>query len=174
MLRVTPLPTGRVRIHASQVQPVVERMRELLVKMPQSAVLQFELGQALATIGNLTDGRKAFESAAALNSKYTPPRLALGEMDARDKRFDAARQQLAGRLDVVRAASGMRTIAWIRTGESGTEVAARARALGLEVAVVSDFTIVHAHPSALILGFAGCASAELKRGVDVLSGALLL
>jgi GntR family transcriptional regulator/MocR family aminotransferase len=79
---------------------------------------------------------------------------------------------LAGRLDVAQAVSGMRTLGWVRTGQTDSEVAGRARALGLEVAALSDFTLLHSHPSALILGFAGCSVAELKRGVDVLAGAL--
>ena len=83
-----------------------------------------------------------------------------------------ASDRLAGRLDVMQAASGMRTLGWVRTGQHDTEVASRARLLGLEVAALSDFTLRHSHPSALILGFAGCSTAELKRGVEVLEGAL--
>jgi GntR family transcriptional regulator/MocR family aminotransferase len=82
---------------------------------------------------------------------------------------EAARERLGGIMDVVRAESGMRTVAWIRNGESDFEVAGRARSAGLEVAAVSEFTVRHAHPAALILGFAGCASAELKRGVGVMA-----
>ena len=82
---------------------------------------------------------------------------------------EAARERLAGQLDTVRANSGMRTVAWIRNGESDLEVARRARSAGLEVAAVSEFTERYAHPAALILGFAGCASAELKRGVGVMA-----
>lgn len=85
---------------------------------------------------------------------------------------EAAHERFAGRLDVVQAASGMRTVAWIRTGQKDTHVTQRARALGLETAALSDFSIRHFHPGALILGFAGCAAAELKRGVEVLNGAL--
>jgi len=84
---------------------------------------------------------------------------------------DASRL-LTGRLDVAQAASGMRTLGWVRTGQTDSAVAGRARALGLEVAALSDFTLLHSQPSALILGFAGCSVAELKRGVDVLAGAL--
>lgn len=85
---------------------------------------------------------------------------------------EAADQRLADTLDVIQADSGMRTLGWIRTGESDQSVADRARSVGLEVAALSDFTILHPQPSALILGFAGCSPAELKRGVDVLSGVL--
>lgn len=86
--------------------------------------------------------------------------------------YDASRESLAGGLDVVNANSGMRTLGWIRTGQTDTDLAHRARVRGLEVSAVSDFTIRHAHPGALILGFPGCSSAELKRGVGVLAGAL--
>lgn len=86
--------------------------------------------------------------------------------------YDASRDELAGMLDVNKADSGMRTLGWVKTRQTDTEVAIRARSLGLEVAPLSDFTVRHAHPSALILGFAGCSSGELKRGVGVLAGAL--
>ena len=85
---------------------------------------------------------------------------------------DASRESLAGGLDVVEADSGMRTLGWIRTGERDADVANRARASGLEVAALSDFSRSHSHPDALILGFAGCPAAELKRGVGVLARAL--
>jgi len=67
---------------------------------------------------------------------------------------------------------GMRTLAWVRTGERDVDLAARARARGLEVAALSQFRIEHRQPDALVLGFAGCAEAELRRGVEVLAGAL--
>jgi GntR family transcriptional regulator/MocR family aminotransferase len=48
-------------------------------------------------------------------------------------------------------------------------VAQRARSQGLELAAVSQFAVRHAPPPGLVLGFAGCAPAELRRGVDVLA-----
>ena len=86
--------------------------------------------------------------------------------------YEEARDVLAGRLDVVRAESGMRTLAWIANGQNDKELAERARLLGLEVIALSEFTIRHSHPNALILGFAGCAEAEIRRGVAILSSAL--
>jgi len=83
-----------------------------------------------------------------------------------------ASHRLAGTLDVMQPASGMRTLGWVRTGQTDSEVARCARSLGLEVAALSDFTLRHSQPSALILGFAGCSAAELKRGVDVLESAM--
>ncbi len=83
-----------------------------------------------------------------------------------------AAHSLAGKLDVMQPASGMRTLGWVRTGQTDAAVAGQARALGLEVAALSEFTVRHSHPSALILGFAGCSTAELKRGVEVLESTL--
>ena len=82
---------------------------------------------------------------------------------------DAANQRLGGMLQVQKAASGMRTIAWLKTGEKDIAVAERARARGLEVTALSQFSQRHSHPGALSLGFAGCTPAELRRGVDVLA-----
>jgi GntR family transcriptional regulator/MocR family aminotransferase len=85
---------------------------------------------------------------------------------------DSSREKLAGRLNVAETDSGMRTLGWIKTGQTEKELVERARSLGLEVIALSDFTMKHSHPGALILGFAGCPSAELKRGVGVLARAL--
>lgn len=68
--------------------------------------------------------------------------------------------------------AGMRTVAWIKTDQSDKEVAERARSHGLELTPLSEFTICHARASALVLGFAGCTTAELRRGVDVLGSVL--
>lgn len=85
---------------------------------------------------------------------------------------DAARKQLSGMLDVVEAAAGMRTIAWIKAPTPDTTLAQRARALGLELTALSEFTVRHSHPPALVLGFAGCSASELRRGVGVLAAVL--
>ncbi len=81
-------------------------------------------------------------------------------------------EKLGGGLDVVETDAGMKTLGWIGTGERDAELANRARSRGLEVAALSEFTTLHKQPDALILGFAGCTAAELKRGVGVLAGAL--
>lgn len=86
--------------------------------------------------------------------------------------LDIAGRRLGGLLEVVQADSGMRTMAWIKTGERDSEVAERSRSHGLELAALSEFTIQHSRPGALVLGFAGCAMAELQRGVEVLAGVL--
>lgn len=86
--------------------------------------------------------------------------------------YEAARQRLTGKLEVVQADAGMRTVAWIKTHQSDKEVAERARSHGLELTALSEFTICHRRASALVLGFAGCTTAELRRGVDVLGTVL--
>lgn len=85
---------------------------------------------------------------------------------------EASRREMSGLIEVEHAAAGMRTVGWIRTGASDTEIAQRARARGLELSALSDFTICHAQPAALMLGFAGCNASELRRGVGVLAGVL--
>ena len=84
---------------------------------------------------------------------------------------EAAGRYLAGALEVVQATAGMRTLAWVKTG-SDSAIARRARAFGLELGVLSQLTIRYPQPPALILGFAGSAAGELRRGVRVLAAAL--
>jgi GntR family transcriptional regulator / MocR family aminotransferase len=50
--------------------------------------------------------------------------------------------------------------------------AEQAKKLGLEAIPFSMFTSKYLKPPALILGFAGCNPAELRRGVSVLATAL--
>jgi GntR family transcriptional regulator/MocR family aminotransferase len=85
---------------------------------------------------------------------------------------DAAQRQLSGCLDVVPAISGMRTVGWLQTNEPDVAVAERGRARGLELVAVSQFALRYPTRSGLILGFAGCNAAELRRGVDVLAAVL--
>ncbi len=86
--------------------------------------------------------------------------------------LEAARKKLSGRLDVQPAISGMRTIGWLPEGEKDQIVAVRARSCGLEVIALTQFAVHYPPPSGLILGFAGSAPAELRRGVDVLASVL--
>ena len=85
---------------------------------------------------------------------------------------EAARSRLGGLLDVAHVGSGMRTIGWVRNGEEDLAVAQRARSRGLELAALSQFVIQHSPPAGLVLGFAGCEPAELRRGVDVLASVM--
>jgi GntR family transcriptional regulator/MocR family aminotransferase len=82
---------------------------------------------------------------------------------------EAATRQLGGVIDVAHPGSGMRTIGWLRTDEHDLYLADRARSQGLELAALSQFVLRHRPPDGLVLGFAGCAPSELRRGVDVLA-----
>ena len=85
---------------------------------------------------------------------------------------EAANCHLSGALDVVSAVAGMRTLGWLHAEEKDMAVAARARSQGLELAALSQFTLRHSQRPALIIGFAGCTPAELRRGVDILANVL--
>jgi GntR family transcriptional regulator/MocR family aminotransferase len=85
---------------------------------------------------------------------------------------EAAHRRLGDLLEVVPAASGMRTLGWLGRDENDAVVAERARSRGLELAALSQFTQRHVQRGALILGFACCDAAELRRGVDVLATVL--
>jgi GntR family transcriptional regulator/MocR family aminotransferase len=83
----------------------------------------------------------------------------------------AADKHLDGVLDVVHAGAGIRTLGWLKTGETDHDAAQRARKLGLEVEPLSMFTTKYKQPPALMLGFASSAPAELRRGVSLLATA---
>ena len=85
---------------------------------------------------------------------------------------EAAKGSLSGRLDVPMAASGMRTIGWLKTREKDSRVAARARAAGLEVIALSQFARRYTQQGGLLLGFGASPASELRRGVDVLASIL--
>jgi GntR family transcriptional regulator/MocR family aminotransferase len=84
----------------------------------------------------------------------------------------AADKHLDGVLDVLHAEAGIRTLGWLRTWKSDRDAAQQARKHGLEVEPLSAFTTKYQQPPALMLGFAGCTPAELRRGVGILATAL--
>ena len=98
--------------------------------------------------------------------------LDAGQLNALEVLCDGANRRLGDKLQVEKAASGIRAVAWLKAGEKDIAVAERARTRGLEITALSEFTQCHSQPSALILGFAGCTPAELRRGVDVLATVL--
>jgi GntR family transcriptional regulator/MocR family aminotransferase len=85
---------------------------------------------------------------------------------------DACRRKLSGLIDVVPAEAGMRTVGWLGKGLDDAKIAQAAVDQGLETAAVSWFAVKHRPPNGLMLGFAACNEAELRRGVDVLAGVL--
>lgn len=85
---------------------------------------------------------------------------------------EAGHRRLDDVVQVVHATSGMRTVAWLNSNEKDAAVAEKACSRGLEVVALSQFTLRHSQPGALILGFAGFNPPELRRGVDVLANVL--
>jgi GntR family transcriptional regulator/MocR family aminotransferase len=85
---------------------------------------------------------------------------------------EEANRRLSGLLDVEHAQSGMRTVAWIKTGITEMVLTQRARQLGLEVIPLSSYVSRYRQKPALTLGFAGCNASEIKRGVSVLEAVL--
>jgi GntR family transcriptional regulator/MocR family aminotransferase len=83
-----------------------------------------------------------------------------------------ADKHLNGVLEVINAGAGIRTLGWLKTWKSDHEAARQARKLGLELEPLSMFTTKYQQPPALMLGFAGCNPAELRRGVSILATAL--
>ena len=84
----------------------------------------------------------------------------------------AADKHLDGVLDVVHAGAGIRTLGWLKTWKSDQDAAQQAQKCGLEVTPLSTFTLKYECPPALMLGFASCNPAELRRGVSVLATVL--
>ncbi|WP_263358892.1 MocR-like pyridoxine biosynthesis transcription factor PdxR [Acidicapsa ligni] len=84
----------------------------------------------------------------------------------------AADEHLNGLLDVVHTGAGIRTLGWLKTWKSDRDATQKVRKLGLEVSPLSMFTVKYEQPPALMLGFAGCNPAELRRGVSILATAL--
>ncbi|MGO4517175.1 PLP-dependent aminotransferase family protein [Terriglobus sp. 2YAB30_2] len=84
----------------------------------------------------------------------------------------AADKHLDGVLDVIHAEAGIRTLGWLKTWKSDHDAAQQARKHGLEVEPLSVFTTKYEQPPALMLGFASCTPAELRRGVSILATAL--
>jgi GntR family transcriptional regulator/MocR family aminotransferase len=83
-----------------------------------------------------------------------------------------ADKHLDGVLDVTHAGAGIRTLGWLKTWKSDRDAAQQAQKCGLEVSPLSMFTTKYKQPPALMLGFASCNPAELRRGVSVLATAL--
>jgi GntR family transcriptional regulator/MocR family aminotransferase len=85
---------------------------------------------------------------------------------------DACKRNLRGLIDVIPAPAGMRTVGWLPNDLDDSIAAQSAIARGLEVAALSRFAVKHRSPNGLVIGFAACNEAEIRRGVDVLAEAL--
>ncbi len=77
-----------------QLPKAGERLAQLVAARPNSAGLQYLLGQWEVGTGKVVEARKAFEAAEAADKKLLPAEFALAELDIRENRIDAARQRL--------------------------------------------------------------------------------
>ena len=70
------------------------KLKQLQAANPNSASLQYLLGQWYGRTGNSAEEKKAYEAAAGSDAKYMPAALSLAEMAIKEGRYDAARQKL--------------------------------------------------------------------------------
>ena len=77
-----------------QLPKAGEKLAQLVAARPNSAGLQYMLGQWEMGTGKVAEARKSFEAAKAANPKLLQAEFALAELDTRENRIDAARQRL--------------------------------------------------------------------------------
>ena len=77
-----------------QLAKAGERLVQIVAARPNSAPLQFLLGQWQLGTGKTAEARKAFEAAKAANPKFLQADFALAELDIRENRTDPAKQRL--------------------------------------------------------------------------------
>jgi GntR family transcriptional regulator/MocR family aminotransferase len=83
-----------------------------------------------------------------------------------------AGKHLSELVEIQTPDSGMRAVAWLCNGMSDKRAAQLAQAEGIETLPVSMFSSEYRHPPGLMLGFAGCNPADIRRGVKILAKAL--
>jgi Tfp pilus assembly protein PilF len=77
-----------------QMPKAGERLVQLVAARPNSAGLQYLLGQWQMSTGKAAEARKAFEAAKAANPKLLQADFALAELDIHEKRTEPAKQRL--------------------------------------------------------------------------------
>jgi GntR family transcriptional regulator/MocR family aminotransferase len=85
---------------------------------------------------------------------------------------DAARERLAGLLEISDVEAGLRTVGWLRRGISAEQVAKAAAERDVEVVPLGRYAYGRSRPNGLVLGFAAVDGRELRRGVDELATVL--
>jgi GntR family transcriptional regulator / MocR family aminotransferase len=84
----------------------------------------------------------------------------------------AAREKLAGLLEISDVEAGLRTVGWLRHGLSAERVAKAAAERDVEVVPLGRYAYGRSRPNGLVLGFAAVDGHELKRGVEELARVL--
>jgi len=80
----------------NQQPQALQRLKDMVAFRPKSAPLRHLLGEWYVDTGNLAEARKAFEASRTADPAFLPAELALGEIDLKENRIDAARQRLTG------------------------------------------------------------------------------
>jgi len=80
----------------------------------------------------------------------------------------AAKEELAGLLDVCTIAAGLQTIGWLPVGVDAERVAERAAQRGVELKAIAPGELQRGAPQVLQLGFAAVDPPEIRRGIRVL------
>src|SRR5580700_3083086 len=80
--------------------------------------------------------------------------------------LNAARERLAGLLEISDVEAGLRTVGWLKRGISAEWVANAAAENEVEVVPLGRYAYGRTRPNGLVLGFAAVDGRELKRGVD--------
>lgn len=86
-----------------------------------------------------------------------------------DALMDAAREKLAGLLDVVPTDTGLHTVGFLRDGIAESDAAAGAWSRRITVVPLQRFSIAPIEASGLVLGFSGIGPAEIRKGVGILA-----
>jgi GntR family transcriptional regulator/MocR family aminotransferase len=86
--------------------------------------------------------------------------------------MDAARKELAGRIEVSDIEAGLQTAAWLPSAVNAEAVARAAAKRQVEVTPISRHARLRLERDGLILGFASVDAGEIRRGVRELARAL--
>jgi GntR family transcriptional regulator/MocR family aminotransferase len=86
--------------------------------------------------------------------------------------LSAAREQLAGLLEISDVEAGLRTVGWLQRGISAERVAKAAAERDVEVVPLGRYAYGRSRPNGLVLGFAAVDGRELRRGVEELARVL--
>ncbi len=83
-----------------QIQAAINDLQSVIRRMPENAVLRFELGRANLAKGDSEQARLQFQEAIRLRPDYVPPRLAVANLDLSKGDFSRAVKGATEVLDI--------------------------------------------------------------------------
>jgi putative PEP-CTERM system TPR-repeat lipoprotein len=105
----------------------LQRVREYASQRPQSAPVQYYLGNLLLKHGNPADARKAYAAAKAANPALQEANLAMARLDITEGKYDDARQSLKSLLAAKPKDSGVwMHIGWLESNQKNNAQAIEA------------------------------------------------